>query len=237
LTAAAQDAKVHAIVESPSLSVRIAAIILAALAPWPRTAHADESEASVHGEVGPAVVRTRVSDAGHASAPTLAPNEAEITRALRLSLRGSWGLSDTWALEVGAGALVTGTIEAPGPPVPGGTSSIYRERPVALRGTLGLTARLGVQWIPTVSIFGGYQLRLATGRTQVSSSGSQVAAYDVDRSSDVLVGAGVGLDYRFGARWVGGISIQAVHAFAMDGTSYDAIEVPIWLAWYWYPRF
>jgi hypothetical protein len=93
-----------------------------------------------------------------------------------------------------------------------------------------------VRWIPTVTAFAGYQLRISTAREQLTAGGTMFSAFADDATSDLLVGIGVGLDYRFGARWVGGVSVQAIHAFPIDGEPYDAIEIPVWFGYYWYPR-
>jgi hypothetical protein len=206
--------------------LRAALVLFAFLVLWGRAARADDEELSFHLEAGPAALR--VGDSQGTGAADVAPGA-------RLSLRGTWGLTDTWAFEVGVGGIASGRVSFAGPMLTNGPST-YRERPASLRVTTGLTARLGVQWIPTVSIFGGYQLRFATGREQLNRDGIVVEQFGMEGTSDLVIGLGVGLDYRFGARWVGGVSLQVVHAFSLDGEAFDAIEVPVWLAYYFYPR-
>jgi hypothetical protein len=211
----------------------LATCAIVAVLQCPTGVLADESEASFHVELAPVALRTGASEADHLL-PSPGENRDTIPAA-RLSIRGTWGLSDTWAFEIGVGGLVGDRVTVPGPAIPGGGSE-YRERPIALRATTGLTARLGVRWIPTVTAFAGYQLRISTAREQLTAGGTMFSAFADDATSDLLVGIGVGLDYRFGARWVGGVSVQAIHAFPIGDQPYDAIEIPIWLGYYWYPR-
>jgi hypothetical protein len=208
-------------------SARLALVVAGVVVLRASAAFGDDEEASVHVELGGAAVRT---------GDTHGTGGTDTVPGVRLSLRGTWGLTDTWAFEVSVGGIVGGVASYPGPMLLPGSPSTYRERPAALRVTTGLTARLGVQWIPTVSMFGGYQLRFATGREQLNRDGAVVEPFGMEGTSDLVVGLGVGLDHRFGARWVGGVSIQVVHAFSLDGEAFDAIEVPVWLGYYWYPR-
>jgi hypothetical protein len=145
----------------PARSERLALVAATAIALRASAAFGDDEEASVHVEPGGAALRT---------GDTHGTGGTDTVPAVRLSLRGTWGLTDTWAFEVSVGGIVGGVAAFPGPMLPGGPST-FRERPASLRVTTGVTARFGVQWIPTVSIFGGYQFRFATGRDQLNRDG------------------------------------------------------------------
>jgi hypothetical protein len=185
-----------------------ASIALAALSPRP--ALCDDEEASFHLELAPMVLRVGNSaDSGATDA----------VAGGRLSLRGTGG----------AGRFPA-TFD-------GGAPGVLIERQAGARLTAGLTARLGVRWIPTLTIFGGYQRRWYWDKVG-DLGGNFVPAPEsasATGSSDLVVGIGIGLDFRLGARWIFGVSFQLVYSVSFDGASMSSIEAPFHAAHYSYP--
>jgi hypothetical protein len=191
-------------------------------------AHADDREASLELQVGPAAIHVN-------------PAEADASDTMGggwLGFRGTYGLTDTFAAELHLGALMAGgttfyDLRDPGSEL----AADLRWNTVSARSLVGLTARLGVRYIPTVSILAGYQHTFVTEGTYIGRETSEVVG-SVGRNNmgAFVVGAGVGFDYRLGARWVVGASLQVVHGFTPDGEAFDSIELPIRIAWYSYPE-
>lgn len=203
------------------------AILLLALG-GARAASADEQEASIHLEIGPAVAW--IEDARDQGATASLPGA-------RLSLRATYGLSDAIAVELGLGATLGASTRFDGQTIESGQPATLDMSAHAFRLTSGATARLGVRFIPTVTLHLGYQHRLVpAGIFADPQTGAFLAEAPSRQLDDVIVLAGLGFDYRFNARWIAGISVQAVHAFSLDGNTYDAIEAPAHLSYYWYPR-
>jgi hypothetical protein len=202
-----------------------ASIALAALSPRP--ALCDDEEASFHLELAPMVLRVGNSaDSGATDA----------VAGGRLSLRGTYGLTDTWAADVTATGFTGGAGRFPAT-FDGGAPGVLIERQAGARLTAGLTARLGVRWIPTLTIFGGYQRRWYWDK--VGDLGGNFvpapASASATGSSDLVVGIGIGLDFRLGARWIFGVSFQLVYSVSFDGASMSSIEAPFHAAHYSYP--
>ncbi|MSP25440.1 MAG: hypothetical protein EXR75_09805 [Myxococcales bacterium] len=51
------------------------------------------------------------------------------------------------------------------------------------------------------------ELHFSTGREQESEDSTIVNVFDGDSASDLVLGVGVGLDHRFNARWIAGVSV------------------------------
>lgn len=198
-------------------------------------ARADAEEASLSLDLGPAALR--IEDPQDQGATDTVPG-------LRLVVRGTYapgdykGLGDYWALEVGAGFVMGNGATYPDQDVPGvGVRSIIQDER-ALRLTAGVTARLGVRFIPTVTALVGYQHRFLTNVTlQDPQTGFATGTLPDGAANDLLAGLGVGLEYRHDSHWIFGVSVQLLHGFSLDGNAFDAVEVPVTAAYYWYPRF
>jgi hypothetical protein len=105
----------------------------------------------------------------------------------------------------------------------------------ALRVTGGMTARFGARWIPTATVAAGYQHRLLTGGMLIDDERVLVDYLPTESSSDLLVMAGVGLEYRIDRHFIVGLSAQLVHAFALGGKAFDGVEIPLRVSYSWYP--
>jgi hypothetical protein len=189
-----------------------------------RVAHADERELALHAEAGPAVLL--VEDAQDRGSSGTAP-------AGRLSIRGSYGLTDHLAIEADLGFVAAIGAEYADQMFAGRTGTLAQDER-ALRVTVGGTWRLGVRWIPTLTAHVGYQHRWIVGAC-IEENGSCVSDTIPTRSlNDLVVTAGLGLDYRINARWVVGLSAQVTHAFNLDGNAFESIEIPLAAGYYWY---
>lgn len=111
-----------------------------------------------------------------------------------------------------------------------------RQETSGVRATAGATARLGVAWIPTLTGFLGYQHRWLHERTLRDRVGVVTQPLSSQQANDLILGVGAGFDYRLNAHWIIGISVQVLHAFALDGSSFNSVEVPVMASYYWYPR-
>jgi hypothetical protein len=112
-----------------------------------------------------------------------------------------------------------------------------RERQGAARLTIGLSARLGVRWIPTITAFAGFQHRWFFDKRGLRG-GQPVpppAVAAATGANDLVFGVGVGLDFRLGARWIFGVSLQVVQAVSLDQTHATSVELPASGAYYSYP--
>jgi len=192
----------------------------------PALALADEYEASVHLEGGPAAMRLE------------GPLDDGVTAGVvgaRVGARATYGLTHTWAAEATLGALIGKGAEFEDQELPSEGRGTAIKDPRAVRFTAGVTARLGVRFIPTLTAHIGIQQTFLSGGYSLAGGGA-VAALSDRSSTDLLAVVGAGLDYRVNARWIAGVSAQLVHAVSLSGNSYDAFEVPIHLSYYWYPR-
>lgn len=196
--------------------------LVVVLAP-PQRASADEREGSLHLEVAPAVVRAEDAQGLGAHANHVGG---------RVSFRGTYGVSDRLAIEVGAGGLWASG-EIPDQSYMGHDGTLAQDE-LSLRITAGASLRFGVEWVPTLTAQVGYQRRMFMKAALVDAAGFETDTIDTAGLNDLLVLGGVGLDYRLNARWAIGGSIQVVHAFSLDGNSFDSIEVPLHVAYYSY---
>ena len=191
----------------------------------PGTALADAEEASIDVELGPTLVRAGAATGDlHGTAP-----------GARLGVHATYGLYDTLALEAALGATTGTEVTYEGFRTDTGLVGTAHNRHSTVRATLGATFRFGTVYIPTLSITAGYQHRFIAAGAVTNDTGSDVATAAGGAANDLLLGGGVGFDVRLDRHWIVGVSVQAVHAFS-DGGAFDAIEVPLRLAYSWYPR-
>jgi hypothetical protein len=192
----------------------------------PLTVQADAEEASVILEGGPALFRGMTPV--YTSATTTRPGGSG-------GVRVTYGLTDLFTADL---AVATGIAEAleyeQQDTSDFGMGTLHHDLR-AVRATAGATMRFGARWIPTASLAAGYQHRLLTGGAVIDEQRSQIGTFADQSASDILVVAGVGLDYRLGRHLIVGISAHAVHAFAIGGASFDALEIPIRVSYSWYP--
>lgn len=201
-----------------------AVLALAALAPG--EVSADEDELSVHLETGPAL--TWVEDARDAGAMGTMPGG-------RFGFRVTYGLSDLVAAEVILGGIVGGDVAFPNQPLETGQRATLHQREQAVRATAGVTARFGVEYIPTFTAHLGYQLRRLPEGFFADDRGLSIGATPARRLHDLVVLFGAGLDYRIDAHWICGTSVQLVQVVAPATNRFTAVELPLHVSYYFYP--
>jgi hypothetical protein len=149
-------------------------------------------------------------------------------------VRLTYGLSDLFTADLSVGTAIVEALEYEEQETAFGMGTIHHDLR-AMRVTAGATARFGARWIPTATVAVGYQHRILTGGAVIDEGRRQLGTFEDKSGDDILALAGVGLDYRIGRHLIVGLSAQAVHAFALGGASFDAIEIPIHVSYSWYP--
>lgn len=127
--------------------------------------------------------------------------------ALRLGLRATWGLSDTYAVEVEGSFLSSNGAKFAHQMLPSGSVGTIVQDERAARIMAGVTARLGVRWIPTLTAHAGFQYRLLPDGFAVAENGSSLGEVPGGARADVVVLLGAGIDYRWSAHWIAGVSV------------------------------
>jgi len=150
-----------------------------------------------------------------------------------LGARFTYATSDHFAYETRLSLAQTGMARYAGVTYESDEGELERATRLA-RLTAGVTARLGVRFIPTLHLSAGAQARqLVSGRI-VDQTGAGLASVPNASEIDLVVSGAVGFDYRVNRRLVLGASAGATHAFG--GPAYDAVQGTAHLAYYWYPR-
>jgi hypothetical protein len=190
---------------------------------------ADHQEASLDLEVGPAVMRLENPLGDQAQGSDTAIGAA-------LGLRAGYGVSDFVALDVDLGLLLSQDATFVDPAEEG---RLHSEDMRAFRAGGGVTFRLGVRWIPTVSAGIGYQYRWASGGARIVD-GMTVAlapgAFPNTEPRNELFGTlGLGLDYRVGVHWIVGLKVQATQTLPFGSEPYQGLEIPFHISYNWYP--
>ena len=192
------------------------------------SAAADADETSVHGQVLAGLVRTE--DHGATGTGPMGGASGRVTVAR----------SDRWAFELtiagfqarlrhaGAGQVIHGV------PLDG----VLERTQLAGRLELGVQARFGVRWIPTIHIGAGLQVRHLGATTLRTNGGMSLASIPADTAFDLTATVGVGLDRRLGRSFVLGLNVAAVYAQPLGGEVHAmaGAEATLHLACYFYPR-
>jgi hypothetical protein len=186
---------------------------------------ADAEEATLAVEGGPSMFRGTAPM--YTSAPTTRPGGSG-------GVALTYGLSDLLTADVSVGTAIAEALEYERQDTEFGVGTIHHDLR-ALRVSVGGTARFGARWIPTVSVAVGYQHRFLTGGAVIDDGRRQLGPFGDKSGDDILAMAGVGLDYRLGRHMVVGVSARAIHAFAIGGSSFDGLEIPIRVSYSWYP--
>lgn len=197
-----------------------ALIAVAASAPRPAAADAEESSLGVR-PLGGAVRAGDDNAFDTATAPVFG-----------LGLTFSYATRDTFAFEIDvavADSAEASFVELRSTDL---GDELRRKTRLARAGG-GLTARLGVRYIPTLCLGGGLLYRSAHGGS-VLRDGATVAVLDADTSLGAYVTAGAGFDIRFDRHWIAGLGLRATRGFA--GPALDSLEAGLHLSYYWYPR-
>jgi len=105
----------------------------------------------------------------------------------------------------------------------------------------GATLRLGVAWVPTLSLGLGLGARQRTAAT-LRFDDQRVLLLTPDdmgasMSVDLLTAARVGLEHRLDRRWTIGVAAGAGHALGLGAPSLDILSMNLSLAYTWYPAF
>jgi hypothetical protein len=200
--------------------------VVVALGSAARLARADRYEASIH--VQPTGGLAWVGDRG-ASEPVAVPSAG-------LSVRATYGLRNWLAIEAELGGAALGTAEFTDVPVTigGGQPAVVDIERTTRTGhlTAAATLRLGVAWIPTVTVgLGG--LARWQGDGTVVGGGIQVDGREAGLSADGIGFARVGLDHRINRRLVVGVGVGASRTLRSPAIA--SIEGTVGLAYYWYP--
>lgn len=206
----------------------VAAAAVAVLAA-PRPAAADAYEASIHLEAMAGVAR--LSD-------PLAPDQTAVAPVGGAGARFTWATRDWLAWEVEAYGLASGKVNARGVMAADGRSHDFARGATAVGADAGATLRLGVRFIPTVSVAIGPQLRLYPSApfTAGGAGGPAVGRTTGVTTFDVAARASLGFDYRLGAHWVVGVRASARRALGIGDGAWTAFEGTAFLSYYWYPR-
>ena len=209
----------------PAILVAAIAAVLVVTSP----AVADDAEGAFHLELSPRLARTE--DAREREDFATMPG-------LALGLRGSYGLTDHLAAEVTVGGVFGFGTTLPDQRTDTGVLADLRQNEHAAFATTGLTARLGVRFVPTLTLQVGYQHRVLPDADFIDPATGfdlrmPVTAHARD---DLIVVAGVGLDYRIDKHWIIGVQVRASYALPVGDGDYRAIELPIHIAYYSYPE-
>lgn len=207
---------------------------IAAAALAPAGAAADRREASVHAQLvgGVATLADAASSSrGHAPLGGVAVRASYATHNV-------FQYDASLALLATAGAeLESGRFTRPGYPAFTAPYSIATQL-ARLDG--GVTLRLGVEWIPTIRLAGGFQTR-RSGPPQVDTGGGVVSAVadtgrDSDLSIDLVGSVAVGLDHRIDRRFIVGVAVGGSLAVPLGGEAFRTVEITGHAAYYFYPR-
>jgi hypothetical protein len=205
------------------------AMVLAWVVGNPAAARADADEASV--QAGLTIVG--------AAADNEAIGRAELMAAAGMSGRLTYATSDWYAFEAAlelehSTGLASFTESGVGQAedVPGET---FVRRMGWLRGEAGISARLGVRWIPTFYAGLGVQAQLAGVASDVRQ-GLALPGPDNELTLGMIGAVGAGLDYRVDEHWIMGVSLRARRSAPWGGgESYSSIGFTLHVGYYWYP--
>jgi len=200
--------------------------VVVALGSAAGVARADRYEASIHVQPTGGLAWVRDRDA----------SEAATVPSAGLSVRATYGLRNWLAIEVELGGAALGTAQFTDVPITigGGQPAVVDiERATRTgRATAAATLRLGVAWIPTVTVgLGG--LARWQGDGIVVGEGTQVDGREAGLSADGIGFARVGLDHRINRRLVVGVSVGASHT--IRSPTIASVDGTLGLAYYWYP--
>jgi hypothetical protein len=188
-------------------------------------ARADEDEASLHFQLLGGLAR--VGDEA-------AERETSTTPMGGIQARASYATNDWYQLDAALSLAATGGAHfSLGTFMPAGLEPISGPFDVSMqlaRVDVGVTARLGVRFIPTARLAFGTQ-----GRRTSSPSGFPGTVRDPTLGVD-LVGVGsLGFDYRVNRRTIIGVAVGGTYAVPLGGADYQSVEATVFWSRYWYP--
>jgi hypothetical protein len=192
-------------------------------------AHADKDEASLHAHVQFGRARMGIPEA---------PRQTDSAPFAGVGARATYATSNWYAYEAsvwlgGLTSPVQYTVDT------AAGAQIWQLRMAWAGADLGVSARLGVRFIPTLHAALGMQTRLAwTGHAIKPMIGDKPPADMLNETSPTfeIVGTlGAGLDYRIGDHWIAGMSVTARRALAGESL-FQAIAATFHLSYYFYPE-
>jgi hypothetical protein len=207
------------------LRALIAALALLSLA---LPCRADESEASLVLEAGPAFLN--VQEPHDNPATTTVPGAG-------LTLGASYGVTDLLALDLAVGGALAPNAEYRDQPIPAtpATRGNVIQDAACVRALVGFTLRFGARLIPTLGAHFGYQHHMLSNALLFNERDVALRALP-DRSLDDLVATGsLGLDVRLNRHWLVGLAAQLSYGLGLSGNQLIAIEVPVRLTYSFYP--
>lgn len=101
-----------------------------------------------------------------------------------------------------------------------------------LRLDAGITARMGVSWIPTLHASLGVQARVTRTWTQL---GDWKHYNGWDLLYEPVMTLGLGLDHRLDEHWVIGWGASYRHVLPLESDMYQALSGMMHISYYWYP--
>lgn len=200
-------------------------------------AHADKDEASLH-----AHVQFGKATMGEIDAPSVTDSAPFVG----VGARATYAISNWYAFEasLGYGHLQRQTVHT----IDTKVGEVERSwHTVWTQADLGITARLGVRFIPTLHAALGVQLRTWQGgrETRGTSLGCRPKNPDIpvmcsenlpDQAMLEIVGTlGAGLDYRLGDHWVAGVAVTGQRA-ALAEAPFHTIAATFHFSYYFYPE-
>lgn len=212
-----------------SIAIHVALAVL-----WlGQEAHADKDEASLHAHVQFGRARMGIREA---------PGQTDTAPFVGVGARATYATSNWYAYEASLwiGGLTSPacyTIDAKA----GEESWCWRTAWV--HGDLGVTARLGVRFIPTLHAALGMQTRFARQGRAIEPA----TRYDDPRDApmyavpghmaimEVVGTLGAGLDYRLGDHWVAGLAMTAQRT-VIGETPFQSLAATFHISYYFYPE-
>ena len=201
-----------------------------------RSAHADQSEVSLHAHV----------HSGQATLGELETTEAVDTAPfLGAGARATYAINDWYAFEASLGySRLTKTVQYSLEP------RIGKERHWNMDWTqanLGITGRFGARLIPTLHATLGAQRRVWQGQELERDSPNCrperneipplpcIRATDRQTTMDLVGTLGAGLDYRLGDNWITGLAVSAQRAVVTEAR-FQTIVATFHISYYFYPE-
>lgn len=210
------------------MKARVQAVAATALTLVAGLAHADQQEASVHVEATSGFARVGEERTSAIDTVPLAGANARLT----------YGVRDALSLDAELGFAHQGTGHFDGAKVtfagtPGADGPVERSAQL-VRLLVGGTLRLGVRWVPTVSVGVGPQVRLR-GDGMYLPTGNVPDDHAAGVAVDLLATARVGLDVRVNRHWLAGAWVGGAYAVPLGGPSFQSAEGGLRVEYNWYP--
>jgi hypothetical protein len=209
------------------------ATALAWLVGNPAAIQADADEASVH---------AGLTIAG-ATAAAQALGPAELMLAGGMSGRFTYATSDWYAYEAtvelehsaGLASFIGASDDRAADDPDANQSGRFVRHMGWLRSEAGISARLGVRWIPTFYAGLGVQMQ-RVGEARDVCLRAVLPGPGRKLTLEMVGAVGAGVDYRVDEHWVMGVSLRVRRSAPWVGDeAYGAIGLALHIGYYWYP--